>query len=280
MRMVSGNKVAGLFDNYAEMIVKVKELVRKINPTQDELNKLLAKNDNYATSLKVENGKHINYGNCLLSEFDEIRNSTPWKHWKFAGDIDLENLNMEIVDVFHFGPSISLVLESRGKVDESYIDDLFSELGFIYDTFIDYSTDKEMELMDVINMLNVAMTFKATPLSLMFYRMKYNGHITEEGLELMYISNLIIMIIAVIIHQLAFETTLDESIDMIYSTYIVKNTINKFRDAHGYNDGSYIKIWDGNEDNAVALEIMKSNPTYTPKELYTELETVYGEIVK
>ncbi len=44
------------------------------------------------------------------------------------------------------------------------------------------------------------------------------------------------------------------SFDELYQRYIIKNTLNKFRQDNGYTDGSYIKIWhNGKEDNAFAV---------------------------
>lgn len=39
------------------------------------------------------------------------------------------------------------------------------------------------------------------------------------------------------------------SFDDLYKLYIGKNVLNKFRQANGYNQGTYIKIWFGKEDN-------------------------------
>lgn len=42
---------------------------------------------------------------------------------------------------------------------------------------------------------------------------------------------------------------LEMSLDELYLKYIGKYTLNVFRQDHGYNQGTYIKIWNGNEDN-------------------------------
>ena len=43
-------------------------------------------------------------------------------------------------------------------------------------------------------------------------------------------------------------------------------------------DGSYIKIWEGVEDNVVAFDIMNKNPKITPTELFDELDSVYSKL--
>jgi dimeric dUTPase (all-alpha-NTP-PPase superfamily) len=44
--------------------------------------------------------------------------------------------------------------------------------------------------------------------------------------------------------------------DDLYLQYIGKNTLNRFRQHNGYKDGSYVKIWDGLEDNEVLFQIL------------------------
>ena len=67
----------------------------------------------------------------------------------------------------------------------------------------------------------------------------------------------------------------------VYIAYIVKNCLNKFRQNNGYKDGSYIKYWNGKEDNVIAYEI--ANEWGADEELfehlYIDLETYYNENV-
>lgn len=46
------------------------------------------------------------------------------------------------------------------------------------------------------------------------------------------------------------------SFDQLYRAYIGKNTLNLFRQDHGYKSGSYIKVWHGREDNEVLMDII------------------------
>lgn len=67
----------------------------------------------------------------------------------------------------------------------------------------------------------------------------------------------------------------------VYIAYIVKNCLNKFRQDNGYKDGSYIKDWNGREDNVVAYTI--ANEWGADEELfsllYRDLKTYYNEEV-
>jgi len=66
--------------------------------------------------------------------------------------------------------------------------------------------------------------------------------------------------------------------DEIYSIYLGKNVLNKFRQDNGYEDGSYIKIWDDKEDNVFMAATLKG---ITPNavDLYAILQTKYDEVL-
>ena len=46
--------------------------------------------------------------------------------------------------------------------------------------------------------------------------------------------------------------------EQLYRTYVGKNVLNFFRQDHGYKDGSYIKLWEGREDNEHLAELLAS----------------------
>ena len=49
---------------------------------------------------------------------------------------------------------------------------------------------------------------------------------------------------------------MDMDIDELYRQYIGKNVLNFFRQDHGYKEGTYIKVWNGKEDNEVLADIL------------------------
>lgn len=49
---------------------------------------------------------------------------------------------------------------------------------------------------------------------------------------------------------------LDMDLPALAREYVGKNVLNNFRQAHGYNDGSYSKIWAGREDNEHLVELL------------------------
>jgi len=70
----------------------------------------------------------------------------------------------------------------------------------------------------------------------------------------------------------------DLSFDELFRMYVGKNVLNFFRQDHGYKDGSYIKVWNGREDNEYLAEIL---PSLNPDEagfadrVYEKLEAAY-----
>ena len=68
-------------------------------------------------------------------------------------------------------------------------------------------------------------------------------------------------------------------LDELHDIYVGKNVLNAFRQDHGYRDGSYVKIWNGREDNAHLAEIAAgldvSQSSYAD-DLYAALEARYA----
>jgi len=75
--------------------------------------------------------------------------------------------------------------------------------------------------------------------------------------------------------------TLSElSTDDLYKQYVGKNTLNFFRQDHGYQDGSYKKIWNGKEDNEYLVDIVADlSPDLADfqEQVYQQLEQNYPD---
>ena len=65
------------------------------------------------------------------------------------------------------------------------------------------------------------------------------------------------------------------NLDKLYTLYVGKNILNQFRQDHGYKEGTYIKIWNGEEDNVTMQSILEKNNEVTPEALYEALEKAY-----
>lgn len=66
--------------------------------------------------------------------------------------------------------------------------------------------------------------------------------------------------------------------DELVKLYIAKNVLNMFRQKHGYKDGTYIKNWNGKEDNQVLMQLIEANPSAEPSKLLLLLGKTYNEI--
>jgi hypothetical protein len=72
--------------------------------------------------------------------------------------------------------------------------------------------------------------------------------------------------------------TLPLTYQELFELYVGKNVLNNFRQAHGYQDGTYRKLWRGREDNEhllEVLEVLSCDPEEVPDALYAELEARY-----
>ncbi|MGD2119264.1 MAG: dUTP diphosphatase [Chromatiales bacterium] len=68
--------------------------------------------------------------------------------------------------------------------------------------------------------------------------------------------------------------------DDLYRQYIGKNVLNFFRQDHGYRDGSYIKLWNGREDNEYLVQSiaeLDSDSSSFQQDLYQCLEQHYQQ---
>jgi len=69
-------------------------------------------------------------------------------------------------------------------------------------------------------------------------------------------------------------------LETLYRLYVGKNILNQFRQDNGYKDGTYIKVWDGEEDNVVMKRVWEENGDITPDLLYKELTKLYLSLTK
>jgi len=80
---------------------------------------------------------------------------------------------------------------------------------------------------------------------------------------------------ALIVSFLTMSSKLNLKLPELYRLYVGKNILNKFRQDNGYKEGSYIKIWNSQEDNVVMQSILNTKSNITPSELYKMLEEAY-----
>ncbi len=199
----------------------------------------------------TQNGKVINWKRCIYMECAEMIDSFSWKHWKSIHDEpDWENLQIEVVDVWHFVMSLALqeyAREFKGSAEELAL--YISELD-AYDTLKQETVFAAPEQI-------------MTQVERIMYNVLAPDHfdvseLIEYFLQLCYMSNL--------------------DLASLYRLYIGKNVLNQFRQDHGYKMGTYTKVWHDKEDNLVMKLIWEEQGELTPKELYRQLEQQYNAL--
>jgi len=196
----------------------------------------------------TKNGKLINWRRCIYLEGAELIESYPWKHWKnIDASPDYANIKIELVDIWHFVMSEALRVY---KVEEK---------GSIHELTTTIST--------MLQFRNFADESKRSDID--YYK---QIAIVEDMMRIAFCDKDITSLIA---SFFIMSSRLNLKLPELYKLYIGKNILNKFRQEHGYKEGSYIKIWNGAEDNVVMQGILNNNPEITPTDLYKELEEVY-----
>ena len=199
----------------------------------------------------TKNGKKIDWRRCIYLEASELVDSYPWKHWKnIDASPDYENIKIEIVDIWHF--IMSEVLRLYKIENLGSLEDISNVVGNMeeFENFREASRGEELDSYEQIALV-------------------------EDMVKILFCNS---NINALLISFLTMSSKLNLKLPELYELYIGKNILNKFRQEHGYKDGSYIKVWNGKEDNVVMQEILTSNSDITPEELYQALEEAYPKI--
>jgi len=202
----------------------------------------------------TKNNKTINWKRCIYMECAEMIDSFPWKHWKnIEVAPDWENHQIEVVDVWHF--IMSLAIEEYSQTLRGGVEDVANDISEM-EAFSKIDTDatKFAEPDEVIakveNIMRIVLTKDKLDLE----------SLLAEFFDLVVMSGL--------------------NLDALYRLYVGKNILNQFRQDHGYKDGSYVKVWDGEEDNVVMKRIWEEKSDITPEELYRELSKYYLALTK
>lgn len=149
---------------------------------------------------------------AIWVECAEMLDHHGWKWWKHQ-EIDVPQVQLELVDIFHFGLSLRLM---AGNSVEYIAEQLALEIT-------QTSSEKDFKIA-LENLASAAITNKA-----------FSGQAFADCLSL-----------------------INMDLDELFRQYVGKNTLNFFRQDHGYKEGSYIKIWNGEEDNEVLANVVKT----------------------
>jgi len=196
----------------------------------------------------TKNGKVIDWKRCTYLECAELIESYPWKHWKnIDAAPDYENIKIEAVDMWHF--IMSQGLEDYKIKQLGSIEELSAAIGKL-PNFQAFTTATSATKKSYYEQIEVAEALLKT----LFCEAS-----TEKLMEAFI--------------DVAIESGLN--LDTLYKLYVGKNILNQFRQDHGYKEGTYIKIWNGQEDNVTMQSILERSDDITPEALYTALEEAY-----
>lgn len=197
----------------------------------------------------TKHGNIINWKRCIYMECAEMIDSFTWKHWKnLNADADWNNLQIEVIDVWHF--IISLAIENYAQTFKGGVEDLginISELPSF--SKINRKNKEFASQNDVIAKVEDIMrhVLSKEPLDL--------DSLISDFFDLVIMSGL--------------------NLDSLYKLYVGKNILNQLRQDNGYKDGTYMKNWAGEEDNIVMKRVWEENADIKPDDLYRELTKIY-----
>jgi dimeric dUTPase (all-alpha-NTP-PPase superfamily) len=169
---------------------------------------------------------------AIWVECAEMLDHHGWKWWKHQ-EIDIAQVQLELVDIFHFGLSLRLM---TGATVDSITDTLATEL-----TQSSNESDFKIALETLASAAVSHKSFDAIALA-----------------DCMRLMNM--------------------DLNELFRQYVGKNTLNFFRQDHGYKEGTYIKIWHGEEDNEVLANLVNSldaSASDFQQQLYAALEEKY-----
>tara|TARA_B100000029_G_scaffold425434_1_gene433802 strand:+ start:217 stop:876 length:660 start_codon:yes stop_codon:yes gene_type:complete len=186
------------------------------------------------------------YLRAVVIEGAEAIEHHGWKWWK-KQEKDLPQLQMELIDIWHFILSEILL---RNQADHAKSLKVLTE-------FLDSSNTQNSIKFDeqkfLINELNLIAKFELLiALSV------------SRRIELALFASIM--------------TDCEMSWTELYCQYVGKNVLNMFRQDKGYKEGTYQKIWNGREDNEYLVEIidsLDSSQLEFKDAVYAALESAY-----
>ncbi|KXI27095.1 dUTP diphosphatase [Paraglaciecola hydrolytica] len=188
-----------------------------------------------ATMLKLQDGMNCKvnpswltagyaYLRAAMIESVEGIEHHGWKWWK-AQHKDLPQLQMELVDIWHFALS-HIIIEYSGDIQQSartIAEQLASQRSKVTFDGLDYHFNT-LDILDNLELMAGLCAAKRFDVPLFI-------KIVEQA-----------------------EMNSDE----LYRQFVGKNVLNFFRQDHGYKDGTYIKVWHGREDNEHLVDVLNS----------------------
>ncbi len=206
----------------------MKEKLLEMFQLQEDLNRRI--NENWR-----DIRTHEDFARATWIECAELVDSLPWKWWK-KQEADLDNVKIEIVDIWHFIMSYILIdYTDIGKAIES------EEVQYFLKGLNEDFHNVDINGQYINHYLGETDYHK----KLIFLAERVaEGFLKQDAKEGIFFFGLLVK------NSLPF--------DELYLLYIGKNILNHIRQEKGYNKGEYKKIFNGLEDNQYLFQIVKS----------------------
>ena len=226
----------------------MKEKLIDMFQLQEQLNKKI--NENWRQIRSKEDFARATWIECA-----ELVDSLPWKWWKKQKP-DMENVQIEVVDIWHFVMSyILLDYEDLCEVVENEPVNLF--IKGLNEDF------KEINIKGEYINHYLGETDRYKKIIFLAERVA-EGFLKQDLNEGVFFFGLLV------------KNTI--SFDHLYLLYIGKNILNHIRQEKGYSSGEYKKVINGMEDNQYLFELVKSvkNKEDLEKKIRQAFETIHN----
>lgn len=183
------------------------------------------------------------YLRAVVVEGAEAMEHRGWKWWK-KQECDVEQLRMELVDIWHFTLS-HILLETRGDQERALAQLLAGDTA---DSIPFDARDYRLAELDLVARLELTIGLAVS-------------------------RRISIPLFAALLADCGMDWK------DLFCQYVGKNVLNFFRQDHGYKEGSYRKHWEGREDNEHLVEIMgtmDSEAADFQHQLYASLKDRYA----
>ena len=187
--------------------------------------------------------QHFEWYRATWIECGELMDHVGYKWWKKQTP-DMEQVRLEVVDIWHFGLSALFEPDTDFEALAAQIADDFA-IGAP-----DESDDQ-----------SASQRIHAATEALAEHALVAKGFSIPLFQALMQACGL--------------------SADALYRHYVGKNVLNFFRQDHGYQDGTYIKEWQGREDNEHLSELLvwlDATAVGFPEAVYEALASRYADV--
>jgi len=161
------------------------------------------------------------YLRAVVVEGAEAMEHRGWKWWK-KQDCDLKQLQMELVDIWHF--TLSHILLQHGGDQGASLRELMQGDAAELITFD--GTEYRIAELDLVSKIELNTGLAAA-------------------------RRISLPLFAALLHDCQMDW------NELYLQYVGKNVLNFFRQDNGYKAGTYRKLWGGREDNEHLVEIMQ-----------------------